>query len=315
MFSAFAYGYRRILCAAAASTVLCVCSMGTLAQEKLGEPIYRVANDASAVAATPVAQAVAPAGTPAAAAAPGAEPAKFEFDLEQKPGEHPLMPVIRTVKASQAEFDRTIQDYQCQLTKQERIDGQLGEKQMILLKVKDNPFSVYMSFLKPFAGREVAYVAGQNEGKLVVLDAGYKRMLGKMNLDPTGTLAMKGQKHPITNVGIRNLTVKLLKMWEAETKFGECEVTTNAGPKIAGRPATMLQVVHPVPRQDFKFHVARLFIDNELKIPVHFDAFLWPEQAGAEPPLEESYTYTNLKVNNGFTAREFDANNNPDIFK
>lgn len=315
MFSAFTYGYRRILSAAVASIVLCACSMGTLAQEKLGEPIYRVANDASAVPATPAAQAVTPVGTPVAAAAPGAEPGKFEFDLVQKPGEHPLMPVIRTVKASQQEFDRTIQDYQCQLTKQERVEGELGEKQMILLKVKDNPFSVYMSFLKPFAGREVAYVAGQNEGRLVVLDAGYKRMLGKMNLDPTGTLAMKGQKHPITNIGIRNLTVKLLKMWEAETKFGECKVTTNSGPKIAGRPATMLQVVHPVPRQDFKFHVARLFIDNELKIPVHFDAFLWPEQAGAEPPLEESYTYTNLKLNNGFTAREFDANNNPDIFK
>lgn len=104
-------------------------------------------------------------------------------------------------------------------------------------------------------------------------------------------------------------------MWEGETKFGECEVTTNTDAKIAGRPATMLQVVHPVPRQDFKFHVARLFIDNELKIPVHFDAFMWPEQAGETPPLEESYTYTNLKLNNGFTAREFDANNNPNIFK
>jgi len=72
------------------------------------------------------------------------------------------------------------------------------------------------------------------------------------------------------------------RLFKAETKFGECEVTSSDSPKvtIAGRPATMLQVVHPVPRQDFKFHVARLFIDNELKIPVHFDAFLWPEQAG-----------------------------------
>jgi hypothetical protein len=310
MFSASNYGYRRIVCSLAVAAAFVGPSFAQ-EQDKLTNPVLRVANERPAVQATTSAQAPV-AAVPATAAAP----ARFQFDLVQKPGEHPLMPVIRTVKASQEEFDRTVQDYQCQLTKQERVDGELGEKQMILLKLKDNPFSVYMSFLQPFAGREVCYVAGQNEGKLIVREAGYKKMLGKMNLDPNGSLAMKGQRHPITNVGIRNLTVKLLKMWEAETKFGECEVTTNdKDAKIAGRPVTMIQVKHPVPRQDFKFHVARLFIDNELKIPVHFDAYMWPEQAGQTPPLEESYTYTNLKLNNGFTAREFDANNNPEIFK
>jgi hypothetical protein len=63
-----------------------------------------------------------------------------------------------------------------------------------------------------------------------------------------------------------------------------------------------------------------LFLDNEFKVPIHFDAYLWPAQEGNgnedgdAPPLEESYTYQNLKLNNGFTAREFDSNNNPEIF-
>ncbi len=78
----------------------------------------------------------------------------------------------------------------------------------------------------------------------------------------------------------------------------------------------MVQVVHPVPRQNFKFHAARVFFDDELKIPVHFDAYMWPAQEGGKPELEESYTYAkNLKINNNFTARDFDSNNNPDIFK
>jgi Protein of unknown function (DUF1571) len=187
--------------------------------------------------------------------------------------------------------------------------------QHIFMKIMHQPFSVYMSFLQPYAGREVVYVAGQNNGNLVVLETGFKRIMGKMNLDPNGTLAMKGQKHPITDVGIRNLTAKLSKMWEAETKFAESEVTSDANKKVAGRSATMVQIIHPVPRQEFRFYAARLFFDNELKIPIHFDAYLWPDQAGGDPPLEESYTYTNLKLNNGFTAREFDAKNNPEIFK
>jgi hypothetical protein len=289
--------------------VLGFCYSNAFAEDNLSEPIYRVANDTPA--AQPAASAP-PASAPAATAAPTAG---APFDLTAKPGEHPLAPVLRTVKASQDEIDAKIRDYSCLFTKQENVDGELGEKQQIMLKVMHDPFSVYMSFLQPFAGREVVYVAGQNSGNLVVLDAGFKRMLGKMNLDPQGNLAMKGQKHPITSVGIRNLTAKLMKMWEAESKFAECEVTTNADQKIGGRPCTLLQVVHPNPRQEFRFHAARLFVDNELKIPVHFDAYGWPQGQNADPPLDESYTYSNVKINNGFTAREFDSKNNPEIFK
>jgi hypothetical protein len=62
--------------------------------------------------------------------------------------------------------------------------------------------------------------------------------------------------------------------------------------------------------------VARVFFDDEHKVPIHFDAFSWPAKEGDDPQLEESYTYAkNLKVNTNLTARDFDANNNPDIFK
>jgi hypothetical protein len=169
---------------------------------------------------------------------------------------------------------------------------------------------------QPFAGREVVYIDGQNNGKLTVLESGFTRMLGKIDLDPAGTRAMTGQRHPITDVGMRNLSAKLIKMWESETKFLECEVKVLPGRKVEGRPATMVQVVHPLARQTFKFNVARVFFDDELKVPIHFDAFSWPAKEGDEPQLEESYTYAkNLKVNTNLTARDFDANNNPDIFK
>jgi hypothetical protein len=279
-----------------------------LAEEKLTEPIYRVANETPAAAAQSAAPA---AGAPSSATTV----AKAPFDLTLQQNEHKLAPVIRVLKTCQDEIDRNVRDYSCTLVKRERVDGDLLDYEHIYMKVMHQPFSVYMSFLKPYTGREVVYIAGQNNGSMVVLDAGFKRMLGKMNLDPNGTLAMRGQKHPITDVGIRNLTAKLTKLWEAETQFGECDVTTNANTKINGRSTTMVQVVHPTPRQEFTFNVSRLFLDNELKVPIHFDGFKWPEKQGAEPPLEESYTYTNLKLNNGFTARDFDANNNPEIFK
>jgi hypothetical protein len=279
-------------------------------------------NQLSGPAANQAAQPAATAGqTPApqpdSAQPPTAAPAAANaaLDFTQQPGEHPLAPVVRTLKASQEILDRDIRDYSCTFVKRERIEGQLGEHQHIMMRVAHEPFSVYMSFLQPFAGREVLYVAGQNENKMVVLEAGIKRYLGKLNLDPEGAVAMRGQKHPITRVGIRNLVSELIKLWEAEMQFAECEVTTNPDTKINGRSTTMVQVKHPVPRQNFRAHIQRLFFDNELRIPIHYDVFLWPAQAGAEPPLEESYTYLNLKINNGYTARDFDAYNNPEIFK
>lgn len=256
-----------------------------------------------------------PAGiAPTAASAVASSKASLDFTKSEK--EHPLAPVIRNLKISQDELDRNIRDYQCTFAKRERVEGVLGEYQIMLLKVMQQPFSVYMAFQKPYPGREVVYVAGQNDGKLTVLESGFTRMLGKINLDPNGQKAMSGQKHPITDVGVRNLCAKLTKMWESEMQFAECDVTVKSARKVEGRTTTMVQVVHPIARQTFKFNVARVFFDDELKIPVHFDAFSWPAQEGGEPQLEESYTYAkNLKVNNNLTARDFDCYNNPDIFK
>src|SRR5439155_5986560 len=120
---------------------------------------------------------------------------KSPFDPTQKPGEHPLMPVLRALKMSQEEIDHIIRDYSCTFKKRERVDGELGDYQFIFMKVMRQPFSVYMSFIKPYAGREVLYVQGQNNGKLTVLDAGFTRVFGKIDLDPNGTRAMSGQKH------------------------------------------------------------------------------------------------------------------------
>jgi len=252
------------------------------------------------------------------AAAPAAPNPQAPFNFAQQPGEHPLMPFIRIAEQSLQQMDQNVRDYSCTFVKQERIDGQLCDQQQMFLKLLHQPFSVYLLFLQPadLAGREVAFVQGQNNNELVVLEAGWKRrMLGKMHLDPQGMVAMRGQKHPITKIGIRNLTAELIQTAQAETQFGECDVTVHNNQNINGRPTTLVQIVHPVPRQNFRAHITRVFFDNELKVPIHYDAFLWPQQAGGAPPLDVSYTYTNLKVNNGFTPLDFDANNNPQIFQ
>ena len=272
-------------------------------QARFGEPIYRVARESAPGDSAPV--------TPVAvttAAAP--------FDFTQRPGEHPLAPFIRVAKGSLHEFDHNIRDYSCTFIKRERIDGELGDYQHIFMKVRSQPFSVYMRFLQPFPGREVLYVNGQNDGELLVLESGWKRrLLGRLQLDPEGAVAMRGQRYPITRVGIRNLTAELVRVAESDLQYAECDVTVRPDMKVNGRLTTMVQIVHPNQHPEFHSFTSRVFFDNELKVPIHYDSFLWPAKPGEQPPLDASYTYSDLKINNNFTARDFDPDNNPDIFK
>ncbi|NIP87292.1 MAG: DUF1571 domain-containing protein, partial [Planctomycetales bacterium] len=174
------------------------------------------------------------------------------------------------------------------------------------------PFSVYMYFIGPghMKGREVIYVAGQNGGKLRAHEAqGWKAKFGMVSLEPHSRLAMMGQRYPITMTGVRVMTQRLVEVAEGDTRYGECEVDILSGGKINGRGCTCIQSVHPVPRKHFRYHMARVFIDDELQIPVRYAAYLWPQQAGGEPLLDEEYTYLNLKLNNGFTDADFDYRN------
>ena len=295
-----------VLAGCGASVAWLITSVGQVSwgQQELTEPVFHVAREGGAQQAKPASL---PQAAPIAAAAK-------PFDLTQQPGEHPLTPVIRVWKEVLAHIDSNVRDYSCSFEKRERLEGRLGEKQIISMKVRHQPFSVYMFFHQPYQGREVLYIDGQNNNELTVLEAGFKRRLGPMNLDPNGWLAMRGQKYPITKVGIRNLMAEAIAYAEADTKFGECDVKTDLNTNIDGRPTTLVQIQHPVPRREFRAYITRIFLDNELRVPIHYDAYMWPEAQGQSPPLEESYTYRNMKLNVGLTADDFDPKN-PAIFK
>lgn len=279
-----------------------VCGRSAIAQQTT-EPVYRVANE------QPAAQAAPSPVTPVAPAAPAAP-----FDLTQQPGEHPLAPTLRVLNEVLAHIDRDIHDYTCTFVKREAIDGQLSDSQQIMMKVRSEPFSVYLKFLKPYQGRAVLYVDGANDNKMKVLEAGWKRTLGPLNLDPNGMVAMRGQRHPVTEVGIRNLTAKLIAGKTAEMQFMECNVTSNPNAKIGDRSTTMIQIEHPTPRKEFATHITRIFLDNELKVPIYYDAYMWPQAPGQSPPLDASYLYANLKLNVGLPPADFDGNNQ-ELFK
>ena len=106
----------------------------------------------------------------------------------------------------------SVPDYTTTFSKQEFVGGELSENQVINLKCRHKPFSVYMKWIVGDKGQELLYVNGQNDDKMLVKMGGLKgRLVPTLKLDPTGSLAMKESRYPITKAGIMALAETIIE--------------------------------------------------------------------------------------------------------
>ena len=231
---------------------------------------------------------------------------------------HPLDRALEIAYGGLENIQGNIKDYTATMVKRECVNGRVGEQEFMKIKVRNRksgpnqenvPFSVYMKFLKPTAGREVLYVENRNNGNLLVHEPGLLTGMKTFELPPDGALAMRGNRHPIYEAGIENLVKKLIEKAERDRQLGDCNVEYREGAKINGRDCLMIEVTHPVRKDVYEFHKAQVFIDEELQIPVRFASYDWPKAPGQEPLLIEEYTYTKVKLNVGLTNLDFDPSN------
>ncbi len=233
-----------------------------------------------------------------------------EPEVKAQP-QHPLEPALEIAYKALANIQTNIHDYSATMVKRERIDGKLNDTEYMFIKIRHQPFSAYTYFKAPenLKGQEAIYVEGKNDNNMMAHGVGIRKLVGTLPLKPDGTIAMQNQRYPITEIGILNLTKRLIEVAEQDKNFGECEVKFYKGAKINKRPCTCIEVVHPTPRRNFRFHKALVFIDDELNVPVRYEAYEWPAAPGEQPPLLEQYTYVDLKVNIGLTDADFDVHN------
>ena len=275
---------------------------GKVTREGLHEPVFRVSKTTKVKAPTDAFN------TP--------DPAL----VTPKEDPHPLDPALEIARNSLDHIEQNIRDYTCTLVKRERVHGELLEHEFMTCKIRHErvedgqvvPFGVYLSFLKPDSvkGREVIYVAGSNSGKMIAHEGGFKgRFLPTVSLLPTSALAPCGNRYPITEIGIKTLTERLIEKGSRDRRLGECEVRMIDGAKVKGRVCTMLEVKHLERRPEYEFCVARIFLDNELNMPIRYEAYDWPSSPGGSLQLIEEYTYINLQLNVGLEDDDFSRSN------
>ena len=205
----------------------------------------------------------------------------------------------------------SVKDYTCVFLKQERLEcGQQTRSHVMEMKARVEPRSVYFKFRSPRAGREAIYVAGRNGGRALVHDVGLGKLLaGTLRLDPNGSMAMDDCRHPITDAGLGHMIETIGTRWAAELEPGETRVAIDPDATAAGRPTTRIESRHTARRPEFLFNVVRVDIDDELGLPIRFEAYDWPREAGGAPELVERYTFIDLRLDVGLTDRDFDPNN------
>ncbi len=233
--------------------------------------------------------------------------------------DHPLEPLLEVARDGIKFLEENVQDYVCTIVSQARVDGVLGDERYMCCKVRHAqkvgdktcvPFSVYTCFLKPekVAGQEAIWVEGKNKGKIVAHGAGILNMK-TLHLNPDGALAMNGNRYSMPNLGMKNLIAKLIEKGTNDLNYGECTATVKRGIELDGHTCTMMEIVHPVPRDYFEFHIARIYIDDQRNLPIAYEGYLWPEKPGDPPPLLEKYYYTDVEINQGLKNLDFSHRN------
>ncbi|MGE0379143.1 MAG: DUF1571 domain-containing protein [Planctomycetaceae bacterium] len=214
-----------------------------------------------------------------------------------------------------------VSDYTATLKKQERIGGTLGDVQILKVKLRHEPFSVYMNWQNYDKGRELIYVEGQNDGNMLIQPGGWKgRLTGTIALDPTGRMAMSESRHPVMQIGLVRLAEKLLSynylVLKQDGGFA-CELHANQ--KLHGRDCYLFMISYDSPKYNETYRKSVQYVDKELLLPVMVQNYTWgtdtdPETID-EQTLIESYTWTDIRVDQRLANGDFDQTNSSYRFR
>jgi hypothetical protein len=210
--------------------------------------------------------------------------------------------------------------YSATFYKKERVNGKLLDDQVMEVKLRHDPFSVYMKWLVGDKGRELIYVDGRNKGKTVLHMGGWKaRLLPPLKLDPEGSFAMEESRHSITGFGMKNLSQKLIDYRRRDLRQNGQGVSCRMINKQVcnDRDCYNFIIEYDGPEYSETYRKSVVFIDQEWLVPICIRNYAWPPdslqrsdpQQLDEATLIEWYSYSNVDFDAAFTDADFDHTN------
>lgn len=252
----------------------------------------------------------------------GVVQASFETGEPQQIAGREALERVVGVLESGLDYLKEVPNYTAKFFRQERVDGQLLDGQVVYLKIRHKPFGVYMRWLEPYKGREALYVDEKYDEKLIVkLDGWRGRLVPVVRLDPFQGRAMRETRHPITEVGLRALTSTLFADRSRDLQnpaVVNCEFLD--GQSCNGRDCYYFRMEYDSRDASGLYRKSECYIDKENSLPICIRNFTWPvEESAARSGLDEAtliefYSYTELDFGCRLSDAHFDESNSEYAF-
>ena len=217
-----------------------------------------------------------------------------------------------------------IDHYSATFFKQERVNGSMTDGQVMETKFRHKPYSVYMRWLVGDKGRELLYVDGQNDGRMMVHAGGWKaRLLPALKLEPTGSLAMSESRHPITKAGLLELARTIIDYRKSDLEKGSrvrSQLIENA--KLEDQDHYCLIVEYNDQKDSPTYRKSVIYIDKQNFLPVTVQNYGWESDVPSADPskldettLLEHYAYKDIRFDIQMADADFEHTNSSYKFR
>ncbi|HVJ69132.1 MAG TPA: DUF1571 domain-containing protein [Caulifigura sp.] len=220
---------------------------------------------------------------------------------------HALSPAFKLAVAG-LEAIAKVKDYEAVFVRKEQVNGALVNSQ-ITIKLRHEPFSVYLKFIEPSAGREVIFVEGKNDGKLLVHETGIAALAGTLALDPKGSMAMNGNRYPVTMIGLKTMTETVIEKWLQVKGEKDTKVSVYPNATVGDLSCKVVETVLAKPVDGIPQQTCRLYVEKATGIPVRVQSLAFPAKPGDKQETVEDYFYSKLKTNIDLKDIDFDPKN------
>jgi hypothetical protein len=189
------------------------------------------------------------------------------------------------------------------ITRVERVGGQLQAEEDVLLSIRRNPRAVRLEWTSGQSkGREVIYSSALNDRTMYVNMANSSLPIPRMSIPVDSPLALRNSRHPITEAGFDTIIDNLVKYAEpksARATEGRLVYKGIERPKGLSEPCHLLERVSP------RGETWQVYLETQTLMPAVVLAF--QSESGE---VIERYTYRNLKHNPAelASAEAFDPN-------
>jgi len=201
---------------------------------------------------------------------------------------------------------KAMQHGQWILRRQERVGSKLMPTEVMEIKYR-TPMDLYVHWPEgDKKGREMLFKKGWNGDKLRVRVGSW---MPNLNLEPTGSMAMKGSRHSLFWIPISHtvdLIVSDTKRVRADPSHAPV-VRDHGAALVGGESSHCFE--SDLPKQEvssYYAHRVEVCVSNSTFLPTRIRAY---DRNGDEYRLVEQYEFLNTKVNPGLSDVDFDPDN------